>query len=211
MTGNGQREIIRFLFGSYPISKGEVYYEGKKVSIRSPRDALHLGIGFIPDDRRNEGLAVTQSVRKNIALPSLHLRQSIGFIHRRKEKEIVEKMVSTLNILVPMISTPVQNLSGGNQQRVVIAKWLPLKPKVLLFHEPTLGVDVGAKMGIYQLMRQFADEGVAILMVTSDMIELLRIPDRILVFFEGKITGEFFRQNATEEEIMFAASGQKEV
>jgi ribose transport system ATP-binding protein len=211
MTGNGQREIIRFLFGSYPISKGEVYYEGKKVSIRSPRDALHLGIGFIPDDRRNEGLAVTQSVRKNIALPSLHLRQSIGFIHRRKEKEIVEKMVSTLNILVPMISTPVQNLSGGNQQRVVIAKWLPLKPKVLLFHEPTLGVDVGAKMGIYQLMRQFADEGVAILMVTGDMIELLRIPDRILVFFEGKITGEFFRQNATEEEIMFAASGQKEV
>ena len=144
--GNGQREIIRFLFGSYPISKGEVYYEGKKVSIRSPRDALHLGIGFIPDDRRNEGLAVTQSVRKNIALPSLHLRQSIGFIHRRKEKEIVEKMVSTLNILVPMISTPVQNLSGGNQQRVVIAKWLPLKPKVLLFHEPALGVDVGAKM-----------------------------------------------------------------
>lgn len=209
MTGNGQREIIRFLFGSHSISKGEVFYEGKKVSIRSPRDALQLGIGFIPDDRRNEGLAVTQSVRKNIALPSIHLRQTIGFIHHREEKEVVEKMVSTLSILVPMVSTPVQNLSGGNQQRVVIAKWLPLKPKVLLFHEPTLGVDVGAKMGIYQLMRQFADEGVAILIVTSDMIELLRIPDRILVFFEGKITGEFFRQNATEEKIMFAASGQK--
>ncbi len=211
MTGNGQREVIRLLFGSHPISSGEIYFEGEKVSIRSPIEALHLGIGFIPDDRRNEGLAVTQSVRKNIALPSLHLRQSLGFIHRREEREIVEKMVSTLNILVPSISAPVQNLSGGNQQRVVIAKWLPLKPKVLLFHEPTLGVDVGAKMGIYQLMKQFADEGVAILMVTSDMIEILRIPDRILVLYEGKITGEFFRQNATEEKIMLAASGQIEV
>ncbi|MEI6156808.1 MAG: ATP-binding cassette domain-containing protein [Atribacterota bacterium] len=178
------------------------------MTIHTPFDALRRGMGFIPDDRRNEGLAVTQSVRKNLALPSLDLRQTAGLVHEKEEKEVVEKMISTLDITVSSISTAVSHLSGGNQQRVVIAKWLPLHPRVLLFHEPTLGVDVGAKMGLYHLMRQFADEGVSILMVTSDMIELLRIPDRILVFYDGTVSGEFIRSDATEESIMAAASGQ---
>jgi ABC-type sugar transport system ATPase subunit len=140
----------------------------------------------------------------------LHLRQLAGIIQGRKEKMTVEETVHTLDIRITSISQKVENLSGGNQQRVVIAKWLPLNPKVLLFHEPTLGIDVGAKVEIYKLMDQFTQQGVAILMVTSDMMELLNVPDRILVFYNGSISAEFSRNDATEEAVMYAASGNEE-
>ena len=210
MTGNGQRELIRSLFGSHRLVRGKIIFENEEVIIDSPEKALKFGIGFIPDDRRNEGLAVTQPVRRNISLPSLHLRQIAGIIEARKEKNTVEDMVKTLDIRITSISQRVQNLSGGNQQRVVISKWLPLNPKVLLFHEPTLGIDVGAKVEIYKLMNQFSRQGVSILMVTSDMIELLNVPDRILVFFNGEISAEFRIEEATEEAVMYAASGNEE-
>jgi ribose transport system ATP-binding protein len=207
MTGNGQRELIRALFGAHRTVTGRIFFEGREVAIDSPRKALRLGIGFIPDDRRNEGLAVTQPVRSNIALPSLHLRQRGGVIQGKREKSVVEETVKTLDIRLTSVSQRVQNLSGGNQQRVVIAKWIPLNPKLLLFHEPTLGIDVGAKLEIYRLIHRFTELGVSVVMVSSDMMELLNVPDRILVLFEGSISGEFTRAEASEEAVMYAASG----
>ena len=210
MTGNGQRELIRAIFGAHRITRGEVRVHGDVVTLDSPQKAMKLGIGFLPDDRRNEGLAVTQPVRRNISLPSLHLRQDAGVIRGREEKKVVEKMVDTLGIRVTSILQKVESLSGGNQQRVVLAKWLPLNPKILLFHEPTLGIDVGAKVEIYRLINDFAESGVSIIMVTSDMMELLNVPDRILIFYDGSVSREFLREDATEEAVMFAASGNEE-
>jgi ribose transport system ATP-binding protein len=207
MTGNGQRECIRALFGAHPLREGTIRFQGKAVRIDSPVRAVELGIGFIPDDRRNEGLSITQPVARNIALPSLHLRQAAGVILRRKERRDVERIVRELEIKLSSVSQSVQSMSGGNQQRVVIGKWLPLEPKVLLFHEPTLGIDVGARAEIYRLMRELTSRGVSILMVTSDMIELLNVPDRILVFLRGRIGAEFAGGEASEEAVMFAASG----
>jgi len=211
MTGNGQREFIRTLFGAHRATEGQIHLYGEPVSIDSPHRAMELGIGFLPDDRRNEGLAVTQPIRRNIALPSIHLRQSAGVIRSKEERRTVERMVEQLGIKITSITQNVESLSGGNQQRVVIAKWLPLDPKILLFHEPTLGIDVGAKVEIYRLMNSFTSRGVSIIMVTSDMMELLHIPDRILVFFNGTVTREFRREEASEEKVMFAASGNEEV
>jgi len=210
MTGNGQREFIRALFGAHPLTRGVLRFQGRQVKLESPAQALKLGIGFIPDDRRNEGLGVTQSVLRNLSLPSLHLRQTAGIIQRGKERKTVERIVKELEIKITSLSQPVQSMSGGNQQRAVIGKWIPLEPKVLLFHEPTLGIDVGARAEIYRLMRDLTARGVSILMVTSDMIELLNVPDRILVFYGGAISGEFRQGEATEETVMFAASGRME-
>jgi len=210
MTGNGQRELMRALFGAQRITHGKIAIHGDVVSLNSPQKAMKLGIGFLPDDRRNEGLAITQPVRRNISLPSLHLRQNVGVIRGRDEKNMVEKMVDRLGIKVTSILQKVETLSGGNQQRVVLAKWLPLNPKVLLFHEPTLGIDVGAKVEIYKLIAGFVEKGVSIIMVTSDMIELLHVPDRILVFYDGLVSRELSREEATEEAVMFAASGSRE-
>jgi ribose transport system ATP-binding protein len=210
MTGNGQRELIRALFGAHRITHGEIAMYGETVSLNSPRQAMKLGIGFLPDDRRNEGLAITQPVRRNISLPSLDLRQKTGVIRSREERKVVEEVVGRLGIKVTSILQKVETLSGGNQQRVVLAKWLPLNPKVLLFHEPTLGIDVGAKVEIYRLINAFVESGVSIIMVTSDMLELLHVPDRILVFYDGSVSREFLKKDATEEAVMFAASGSRE-
>jgi ribose transport system ATP-binding protein len=210
MTGNGQRELIRALFGAHRTTGGVIAVHGERVFLDSPQKAMKLGIGFLPDDRRNEGLAITQPVRRNVSLPSLHLRQHAGIIRGREERNLVEDMVEKLGIKVTSILQKVETLSGGNQQRVVLAKWLPLNPRVLLFHEPTLGIDVGAKVEIYRLIDLFAESGVSVIMVTSDMIELLHVPDRILVFYDGSVSREFLREEATEEAVMFAASGSGE-
>ena len=206
MTGNGQRELIRSLFGAHPLTKGSLRFDGKEVHIRSPRAAMDLGIGFIPDDRRNEGLSVTQSVVRNLSLPSLGMRQMAGIIRRAVERRSAEGVVRDLAIKLTTVTQPVASMSGGNQQRVVIGKWIPLSPRVLLFHEPTLGIDVGARAEIYRLIRQLTDRGVAVLMVSSDMIELLNVPDRILVFTRGRVSAEFAAGEATEETVMQAAS-----
>ena len=209
MTGNGQREFLRSLFGAHPLTAGSIRFQGRPVRIGSPREAMDLGLGFIPDDRRNEGLSVSQSVQRNLALPSLGLRQTAGVICRKQERETAEGIVRDLEIKLAGLSQPARSMSGGNQQRAVIGKWLPMKPKVLLFLEPTLGIDVGARVEIYRLMRRLTSEGVAILMVSSDMIELLNVPDRVLVFWRGEIAAEFAAGQATEEAVMFAASGGK--
>jgi ribose transport system ATP-binding protein len=207
MSGHGQREFLRALFGIQPIKSGFITLEGKKITIKHPADALKAGIAFLSDDRRNEGLAQMQSVQRNIAYPSLHRVHPKGIVNKKRQQELVQTQIKNLNIRLASANQRVQTLSGGNQQRVVLAKWLPLSPKVMLLDEPTLGVDVGAKVEIYRILRELADHGMTILMVTSDMLELLNMSDRIVVFSEGALVAEFIGSEATEEQIMMAASG----
>ena len=208
MSGQGQREMIRALFGVHKLISGELHLNGKSVQIRSPFDAMRNRMAFLSDDRRNEGLAQEQSVSKNIAYPTLNNYSRLGIIRNGKQTQKVDSLIDQLNIKVASTNQSVKGLSGGNQQRVVLAKWLPLNPLILLFHEPTLGVDVGAKMEIYAILRELTIQGISIIMVTSDMIELLQISDRICVFYEGRIIAEYPWQIVTEELVMAAAIGR---
>jgi len=209
LEGQGQRELTRAIFGVDPIDSGEIYLEGKKIQINSPRDAIRAGIGFLSDDRRTEGLVFCRSIRENIALPTLKRRQVWGFIKIKEEKEIVNSQIKALDIHTTSIEQEVQFLSGGNQQKIIISKWLLATPKVIIFDEPTIGIDVGAKIEIYHRLRELADEGKGVLMVSSDMIEVIGISDRVLVIFEGKITAEITAEKISEERIMTAANDIK--
>lgn len=211
LEGQGQRELTRAIFGVDTIDSGEIYFEGKKIKINSPRDAIRAGIGFLSDDRKTESLALCRSTLENISLPSLKKRHVLGFIKRKKEKKAVDGQVKELNIRVASIEQEVQFLSGGNQQKVIIAKWLLATPKVIIFDEPTIGIDVGTKIEIYHRLRELADEGKGILVVSSDMLEIIGISDRVLVMFEGKITAEITADKVSEERIMTAATGTKTV
>jgi len=209
LEGQGQRELTRAIFGVDTIDRGEIYLEGKKIQINSPRDAIRAGIGFLSDDRKTEGLALCRTILENISLPSLKRRNVLGFIKRKEEKKIVNAQVKKLNIQIASIKQEVQFLSGGNQQKVIIAKWLATIPKVIIFNEPTIGIDVGTKIEIYHRLRKLADEGKAVLIVSSDMLEVIGISDRVLVIFEGKITAEITAEKVSEERIMKAATGTK--
>ena len=190
-------------------SKEMFYWTKSRINISSPKDAIANGIYLVPEDRRKTGLILEMAVRENITLPSLQAYASAGLIDRQAERKVAENMLGKLNIKAPSIETRVANLSGGNQQKVVLAKWLSLNPKVLIFDEPTRGIDVGAKAEIYQLMRQLAQSGVAIIMISSDMEEVLGESDRVAVMHEGAITGILERNECSEEAIMRLAVGQK--
>ena len=208
MSGHGQRELLRALFGAGKITSGTISIEGKPVVVKHPADALKYGMAFLSDDRRNEGLAQTQSVERNIAYPSLNRYHRNGMVRTKVQHALVGDLIDRLGIKLASERQIVQNLSGGNQQRVVLAKWLPLNPRILLLDEPTLGVDVGAKVEIYKILRDLVSQGISIIMVTSDMLELLNISDRIIVFYEGSVSAEYPGEVATEEIIMAAASGK---
>ncbi|MFI2855964.1 sugar ABC transporter ATP-binding protein [Paenibacillus sp. JSM ZJ436] len=207
LMGAGRTEMMRAIFGLDPLSSGEVWIRGKKVSIRKPDDAVKHGIGLITEDRKDEGLVLDFSVRENMALPNLFSFSSKGFISTRKEQEFVDTLVKRLQIKTHTTETPAGSLSGGNQQKVVIAKWIGIGPSVLILDEPTRGVDVGAKREIYQLMNELTERGVAILMVSSELPEVLGMSDRILVVHEGRIAGEVKGSEATQEQIMTLATG----
>ncbi len=209
LRGQGQRELVRAIFGIDPIDKGEIYLEGKKIQINSPEDAIRAGIGFLSDDRKAEGLVLCRSIRENIALPTLKGRQVGGFIKRKEEKEAVNSQVKALDIRTTSIEQEAQFLSGGNQQKLIIAKWLLGNPRVIIFDEPTIGIDVGTKIEIYHRLRELAREGTGILIVSSDMIEIIGMSDRILVMFEGEIVAEIPAEKISEEKIMAAAAGEK--
>ena len=207
LMGAGRTEMMRAIFGLDPLDSGEVWIRGQKVTIRKPDDAVKHGIGFITEDRKDEGLVLDFSVRENMALPNLFSFSSKGFISGKKEQEFVETLVKRLQIKTHTTETAARNLSGGNQQKVVIAKWIGIGPKVLILDEPTRGVDVGAKREIYQLMNELTERGVAIIMVSSELPEVLGMSDRILVVHEGRITGELDGTTATQEHIMTLATG----
>ncbi|MFK2825700.1 sugar ABC transporter ATP-binding protein [Bacillus sp. B190/17] len=209
LMGAGRTEIVRAIFGLDRIDSGELYIDGKKEIIDSPNEAVKKGIGFITEDRKDEGLVLDFSIRENIALPSVQSFAPKGVIDQKNEQEFVEMLIQRLTIKTESAETSAKNLSGGNQQKVVLAKWIGTGPKVLILDEPTRGVDVGAKREIYSLMNELTDRGVAIVMVSSELPEILGMSDRILVVLEGKISGELVREEATQERIMtFATGGQ---
>lgn len=209
LMGSGRTEIMRALFGLDRLDQGEVRMFSKKVEIRKPVDAVNHGIGFITEDRKDEGLVLDFSVRENMVLPSISGFTKKGIISTQSETLFVDALIKRLQIKTHSAETAAGNLSGGNQQKVVIAKWIGIGPKLLILDEPTRGVDVGAKREIYQLMNELTGHGVAIIMVSSELPEVLGMSDRIVVVHEGRITGELNKAEATQEKIMTLATGGK--
>ncbi|HZH61870.1 MAG TPA: sugar ABC transporter ATP-binding protein [Metabacillus sp.] len=208
LMGAGRTEVVNSIFGLEPYDEGEVKIHGERVEIKSPADAINLGIGLVSEDRKHIGLVLPLSVRENMTLPNLHLISSFSVVSKEKEKNIVSNMIQNLSIKTPHSDQLVKNLSGGNQQKIVIAKSLLRDPDVLILDEPTRGIDIGAKSEIYQLISNLADEGKAIIMVSSELPEILGLSDRILVLHEGRITGELNKEEANQEKIMkFAVGG----
>ncbi|MEJ9230071.1 sugar ABC transporter ATP-binding protein [Peribacillus butanolivorans] len=207
LMGAGRTEIMRALFGVDQIDSGEITVEGKKVSIRKPTDAVRYGLAFITENRKEEGLILDFSVRENIGLPNLKSFAPSGLVKTEDEKKFAEMMIKRLHVKTSSTETIIGNLSGGNQQKVVIAKWIGTSPKVLIMDEPTRGIDVGAKREIYELMNELTERGIAIIMVSSELPEIVGMSDRILVVHEGKIAGELKKQDVTQEKIMALATG----
>ena len=207
LVGAGRSDAAQAIFGVDSSLSGTVFLDGKLITVSSARDAINHGIYLIPEDRRNSGLILEVPIRENITLPALRLYSSAGLVNKNSESKISKEMCEKLNVKAPSIESKAGNLSGGNQQKVVLAKWLSLNPRLLIFDEPTRGIDVGAKAEIYQLMRNLADGGVAIVMISSDMEEVLSESDRIAVMHEGAITGILERGEATEEAVMKFAVG----
>jgi ABC-type sugar transport system ATPase subunit len=208
LVGSGRTELARVIFGIDQKNKGKIYIEGEEVKIDNPYDAVKLGIGFIPEDRKKQGLILNMSIKGNIILPFIDDFIKGGLIDKRKQSNIVLKYVSLLNIKISSIIQMVRMLSGGNQQKVVIAKWLCAEARILIFDEPTRGIDVGAKVEVYKIINQLVEEGKAIILISSELPEILGISDRILVMHQGKIAGEFLRDEATQEKIMACAYGR---
>ena len=209
LVGAGRTEVFRTVFGLDPYDSGEVLYEGKKLEVRKVQDAIRSGIMMVSEDRKGEGMILCRSVGENIALPNLSSYLRGIFLNKQKEKKDSAGMKETLNIKTPSLDTPAGSLSGGNQQKIVIAKWLLHHPKVLIMDEPTRGIDVGAKYEIYKIMCDLAAQGVGIVMISSDLPEIIGICDRTIVMSEGKITGEVDRKDFSQEHIMAYAVGGK--
>lgn len=210
LVGAGRSELARSIFGVLPYDKGEIKVFGKSVSIKSPQDAIHLGIGLLPEDRKILGIISTMTVKENVSLTILPKISSLNFVNRKKENLLVNDFVKLLNIKTVSTESAVTSLSGGNQQKVVLARWLAAKVKILIVDEPTQGIDVGAKSEIHKILRQLADNGVAVIVISSDLPEILTVSDRILVMKRGKLVAELDSSEATKENIMsFATMGAK--
>lgn len=207
LVGAGRSDAAQAIFGVDLSLSGTVWIDGEKIKISSARDAIKHGIYLIPEDRRNSGLILDVPIRENITLPALWRYASAGLVNKESESKVSREMCEKLAVKAPSIEAKAGNLSGGNQQKVVLAKWLSLNPRLLIFDEPTRGIDVGAKAEIYQLMRNLAESGVAIVMISSDMEEVLGESDRIAVMHEGAITGFLDREEASEESVMKLAVG----
>ena len=206
LMGAGRTETARALFGADPKTGGDIYINGKKVTINSPEDAVKNGIGYLSEDRKRFGIVVQKTITENSTLATLPKYMSGLFINKGAEKEVTERYIKELDTKTPSADQLVVNLSGGNQQKVVIAKWLVRNCDILIFDEPTRGIDVGAKNEIYKLMNRLAAEGKSIIMISSEMTEILRMSDRIIVMCEGKKTGEISIEEATQEAIMDKAT-----
>jgi len=202
LVGAGRTEVAQSVFGVHPRVAGEVTLDGATVTAGSPASAIGRGLYLAPEDRRHEGVLTTMTVRENITLPAMDRYSNVGLISRPKENAISQSMRERLRIKAPNVESLVRGLSGGNQQKVVLAKWLSLEPKVLIFDEPTRGIDIGARSEIYALMRGLAEAGTAILMISSDMEEVLGLSDRIMVMREGRLTGILNCDEASEEAVM---------
>jgi ABC-type sugar transport system ATPase subunit len=207
LVGAGRTELAQTLFGVYPATKGEIVLEGRPLRIQRPSQAIENGIGFVPENRKEEGLFLGLSVSENIVIAKLKQMVAGLLVRWGMVRQESESYTKRLNIRTPSVQQTVRNLSGGNQQKVVIAKWLTMNPKILILDEPTRGIDVNAKAEIHRLIRSLADNGVGILVISSELPEVIGISDRILVMHQGSITGEFDAATATQHELMQAAIG----
>jgi ribose transport system ATP-binding protein len=207
LVGSGRTELARAVFGVDRLLGGSVRLDGEPIIVSSPRDAIAKGIYLVPEDRKREGLLLDVSVAGNISLPDLRACSRALLVDRASEAANAERQKKRLNIRTPAVSTMVGSLSGGNQQKVVLAKWLAMRPRVLIFDEPTRGIDVGAKNEIYEMLRRLADSGVAILMISSDMEEVIGVSDRIAVMHEGCISGFLERSQFSEQNVLKLAVG----
>ncbi|GFR35167.1 ribose import ATP-binding protein RbsA [Thermobrachium celere] len=208
LMGSGRTELAKLIFGEYKKTGGEIFVEGKKVEIRSPKDAIESGIAYLSEDRKKEGLVLNLTVLHNMSLANLKRYEGRGFrINKDMELRDCEEYTKKLSIKTSSPYQIIKNLSGGNQQKVILAKWLLNSPNILIIDEPTRGIDVGAKKEIYELLNELKAQGKAIIMISSDMEEILGISDRIIVMHEGKISGELTREEANQETIMKYAVG----
>lgn len=207
LMGAGRTETIRAIFGADPKESGEIYVDGKEVTIHCPMDAIRNGVVLAPEDRKKDGLCTKLSIRQNLTLPNLDLVcNKLGVVNSSKEQELCEKAVKDLKIKTPNVEIDSGNLSGGNQQKVVVGKWLARNSRVVIFDEATRGIDVGAKVEIYNLMNELKKQGIAVMFVSSEMPEVMGVADRIIVMCDGRITGELMSETATQNEILKLAT-----
>ena len=207
LVGAGRTEVMRALFGADHRSSGTVYVGGKQVEILRPIDAIHNGNALIPEDRKGQGVSLTLSIRENISLVMLHTLQSFLRISRKKERTLVDSYMNALAVKAPSMEQLTKNLSGGNQQKVVVAKWLATNADIIILDEPTRGIDIGAKYEIYLIMNRLVKEGKSIIMISSEMPELIGMSDRIIVMHQGSVSGELTKEEVSQERILEMASG----
>ncbi|WP_193195350.1 sugar ABC transporter ATP-binding protein [Nostoc sp. MG11] len=214
LVGAGRTEVSRLIFGADHKASGEVFLNGKKLHINSPSDAIAAGIGYVPEDRKDQGLFLEMSARKNIAINTLKQDAKAGIVNWGSVNQLATQAVENFNIRLANLEIRAVDLSGGNQQKLLLARWLAIKPRVLMLDEPTRGVDIGAKSEIYRIMSELAAQGVAILMVSSELTEVVGMSDRVLVMREGQLVGELdgsLGKEITQEKIMHYATGASEV
>ena len=207
LVGAGRSELLKSVMGLFPLDSGEVYLEGKKVDKVNPRAMQRKGVALVPESRKTEGLLLNNTISFNITLPSLHEFISHFRVNAKREEEISEKGIQSLKIKAPGAHVNCSTLSGGNQQKVLLAKWLATDPKVLILDEPTRGIDVGAKAEIYSIINELAKKGLAIVLISSEMPEVMNMSDRMIIMKEGRITGELDRREYTQESILTYAMG----
>ncbi len=207
LMGAGRTEIMRSLFGLDPKDSGEVFIDGKKIEIKNPADAIKNKIGFVTENRQEEGLILDESIRENISLLNFDKFSKNSFIDKAKEKNLSDNLVDSFKVKTQSSESKISDLSGGNQQKVVFAKWYAIGPEILILDEPTKGVDVGAKREIYDLIKELTKKAVSIILISSDLPELISLSNRIYVIHEGKIQGELLKKDASQEKIMTLATG----
>jgi ABC-type sugar transport system ATPase subunit len=207
LVGSGRTQVARCIFGADPLNWGEIRLEGRPIKLRSPREAVTAGIAFLTEDRKRDGLVMSCSIKDNASLATLGQDSLLGVMDLRKRDIRVQEKVAELDIHPPQITRLVRQLSGGNQQKVILAKWLLSKARVLILDEPTRGVDVATKAEIYRIINDLADKGVGVLLISSELPEILGISDRALVMREGMLVGEFTRAEASEEKLLACAAG----
>jgi len=207
LVGAGRTDLARCVFGADPIDEGEILFQGRRLGHHRPDEAIALGIGFLTEDRKAQGLLLNMTVRENISLANLARIARAGLISRTKEKARIAPLVESLHIKTPSLEQSISNLSGGNQQKVIVARWLLTESRLLIFDEPTRGIDIGAKAEIYQLISSLANAGKSILVVSSELPEILGLCHRVYVMREGEIAGEFSAASASQEVLLAAAMG----
>lgn len=207
LMGAGRTEIMRSVFGLDPKDSGEVFIDGKKIEIKNPSDAIKNKIGFVTENRQEEGLILDESIRENISLLNFDKFSKNSFIDKAKEKNLSDTLVDSFKVKTQSSESKISDLSGGNQQKVVFAKWYAIGPEILILDEPTKGVDVGAKREIYDLIKELTKKAVSIILISSDLPELISLSNRIYVIHEGKIQGELLKKDASQEKIMTLATG----